>query len=100
MLTNHNTKTRSAFIAASIAALLIALSPNLHAQSPLTIQPSTGRVGVGNTSPAEALDVTGNIKNSGTLDVAGTVKATNFKGDGSHLSNLPQASGVIPGTQY
>ncbi len=74
MLASHNTKARSAFITANIAALLIAFSPNLHAQSPLTVQPSTGRVGVGNTSPAEALDVTGNIKNSGTLDVAGNIK--------------------------
>jgi hypothetical protein len=80
MFASHNTKARSAFIAATIAALLIAFSPNLHAQSPLTVQPSTGRVGVGNTNPTE------------TVDVAGTVKATNFKGDGSQLTNLPQAS--------
>lgn len=47
MFANHNTEARSAFIAVTIAALLIAFSPNLHAQSPLTVQPSTGRVGVG-----------------------------------------------------
>ncbi len=41
MFASHNTKARSAFIAATIAALLIAFSPNLHAQSPLTVQPST-----------------------------------------------------------
>ena len=63
-----------------LSALLIAFSPNLHAQSPLTVQPSTGRVGVGNTNPTE------------TVDVAGTVKATNFKGDGSQLTNLPAGS--------
>ena len=74
MFTSHKTKARSAFIAATVAALLIAFSPNLHAQSPLTVQPSTGRVGVGNTNPTE------------TVDVAGTVKATTFKGDGSQLT--------------
>ncbi len=79
MFANHNTKARSAFIAATIAALLAAFASNLHAQSPLTVQPSTGRVGVGNTNPTE------------TVDVTGTVKATNFKGDGSLLTNLPQA---------
>ncbi len=74
MFANHNTKARSAFIAATIAALLIGFSPNLHAQSPLTVQPSTGRVGVGNTNPTE------------TMDVTGTVKATTFKSDGSQLT--------------
>jgi predicted membrane-bound dolichyl-phosphate-mannose-protein mannosyltransferase len=34
----HNAKTQSGFIAAAIAALLIAFSPNLYAQSsPLTV---------------------------------------------------------------
>ncbi len=46
MFASHNTKARSAFLAATIAALLIAFSPNLYAQSPLTVQPSTGRIGV------------------------------------------------------
>ena len=55
MFANRNTKARSAFIAATIAALLIAFASNLQAQSPLTVQPSTGRVGVGNTNPAETL---------------------------------------------
>ncbi len=73
MFASHNTKARSAFVTAIIAALLIAFSPNLHAQSPLTVQPSTGRVGVGNTNPTETLDVTGNIKNSGTLNATGNI---------------------------
>jgi len=37
MFASHNTKACSAFVAATIAALLIAFSPNLHAQSPLII---------------------------------------------------------------
>jgi len=45
----------------------------LFAQStPLTVQPSTGRVGVGNTNPAYPLDVTG------------TVNATAFRVDECH----------------
>jgi hypothetical protein len=70
MFARHNTRARGAFTAATIAALFIAFSPNLYAQSPLTVQPSTGRLGVGNTNPSE------------TVDVTGTVKATAFRGDG------------------
>jgi hypothetical protein len=42
---------RSGFLLGALAALLLALPSSLYAQSPLTIQPSTGRVGVGNTNP-------------------------------------------------
>jgi hypothetical protein len=75
MFASHNIKARSAFITATITAILIAISPNLHAQSPLTVQPSTGRVGVGNTSPTN------------TVDVTATVKVTTFR-----LRSLPLAS--------
>ncbi|HKY07371.1 MAG TPA: hypothetical protein VJQ55_03980 [Candidatus Binatia bacterium] len=60
----------------------------LHAQSsPLTVQPSTGRVGVGVTNPGYSLDV-------GT----GTVNAGFFRGDGSQLTNLPGGGGGGGGT--
>jgi hypothetical protein len=61
----------------SIAALLALVWVGYaQAQSPLTVQPSTNRVGVNTTNPSTALEVTG------------TVKATAFQGDGSQLTNV------------
>lgn len=61
-------------------AFVLAGTLNLYAQSsPLTVQPSTGRVGVGTTNPGY------------TVDVNGTVNATSFRGDGSQLSNVAGA---------
>ena len=81
MFSNHINRSRSGFIVGAITWLLFALPCGVFAQSPLTVQPSTGRVGVGNTNPSEA------------LEVSGTVKATAFKGDGSQLTNLPAGGG-------
>jgi hypothetical protein len=55
---------------------------------------NTGFVGVMNTNPTEALDVTGNGKFSGTLSVLqSSVTASAFFGDGSHLSGIGSPAG-------
>jgi hypothetical protein len=82
MFASHINRIRSGFIAGAIAALLFALPSGLFAQSsPLTVVPSTGKVGVANTYPQYPLDVTG------------TVNATAFRGDGSQLTGLPTGGG-------
>src|SRR5690349_5570932 len=81
MFSSHNT-ARSVSFGGLIATVVLGFSGNVYAQSPLTVQPSTGRVGVGVTNPGYSLDV-------GT----GTVNAGFFRGDGSQLTNLPGGGG-------
>ena len=65
MFTNHINRIHNGFIVGAIAVLLFALPCGLFAQSsPLTVQPSTGRVGVNKTDPQYPLDVTWKAKGS------------------------------------
>lgn len=64
-----------------VLAIVLGLVGGASSQSsPLTVVPSSGRVGIGTSSPAYHLDVNG------------TVNALTFRGDGSQLTNLPGAS--------
>jgi hypothetical protein len=68
MLRNDLNNIRSGFIVGAIAALLFAFPSGLFAQSsPLTVQPCTGRVGVGTTNPIVTFDVVGNTWGAGAF---------------------------------
>ena len=70
MFANHINRIRSRFMAGAIAALFFALPCALFAQSsPLTVQPSTGRVGVGNTNPQD-VNGTGEVNGSGVFSMS------------------------------
>jgi hypothetical protein len=59
-------KLYTSLVFAIAASLFFGLCPNLHAQSsPLTVQPSTGNVGIGTTNPAYKLQVVGNTNLTG-----------------------------------
>ena len=83
MFKNHINRSHSGFIVGAITWLMFAAPFGVFAQSPLTVQPSTGRVGIGNTNPSEA------------LDVSATVKATAFKGDGSNNDSSVELKGCF-----
>lgn len=78
----HNSVPKLIPALVTVMALFTNASNLLAQSSPLTIQPSTGRVGVNTSNPGY------------TLDVTGTVNATGFRGDGSQLTNLPNSGGV------
>ena len=73
MSASDNNEVRSGFITALTAALLIAVPAGLLAQSsPLTVQPSTGRVGVGTTSPNAKIEAKGTDVGVSVMNNAGT----------------------------
>ena len=49
---------------------------------------TNGSLGIGTTSPVQALDVTGSMVASGFLTAASSVTASAFFGDGSHLTGV------------
>jgi hypothetical protein len=73
---------RGGLLLGAFTALVLALSPSLYAQIPLTVQPSTNNVGVRNIDPQYPLDVTGAVRATG-----------GFIGDGSQLTGLPNGTG-------
>jgi hypothetical protein len=63
-----------ALSASGVAALVLAGSTFVYAQtSPLTVQPSTGRIGVGTTSPNSALEVKGTNVGVSVMNNAGSM---------------------------
>jgi hypothetical protein len=68
-----NTGIGNFYSIANIVALLMALSSVVFAQSsPLTVQPSTGRVGVGTTTPNSKIEAKGTDVGVSVMNNAGT----------------------------
>jgi hypothetical protein len=85
MSKNDLNRIRRGFIAGAVAALAFALPAVLFAQSsPLTIQPSTGRVGVGTTAPTRTLTVQGTAIVGQSATAPGILLQTNGSMYGPH----------------
>jgi hypothetical protein len=65
----------------------------------LFISGSSGRVGIGTTTPSELLDVAGNVNVGGTMNVAGATTASNISAAGNISAASVMASGFVKGTQ-
>ena len=73
MAVNHRMKVSMGVTTAIGAALIVGLPSALLAQSsPLTVQPSTGRVGVGTTSPNSKIEAKGTDVGVSVMNNAGT----------------------------
>lgn len=55
----------------------------------LALNGSTGRVGIGTSSPTAMLHVTGAIYTETNITASGHISASTYYGDGSNLTNLP-----------
>jgi hypothetical protein len=62
--------------------------------SPLTVQPSTSRVGIGTTTPSEKLDVAGSVRASGYKAADGTAGSSTSTG-GATFKNGLYTAGTI-----
>jgi hypothetical protein len=82
--TNANLRLQGATASAVLDIGNTTAAPYLQASNatdlsnslPLLLNPNGGRVGIGNTTPAEALDVTGNVRLSGALMPGGAAGTT------------------------